>query len=1155
MARQPRIGSSRLQEGGQLATHKQDFNAHVEGGGFRHTADNIDMNPQLSQFPADTVQETLQLIASLSASEGSGFISIGKTTSDGYAVGSYNVTDTVDLETALQNAFADSRLQNGGIVLILAGTYRINNTVQVPPGITIMGDGPGTVVIGEMAEIPMFKFQQGIRIPAIGGDTGIGPEFLEQGAPLDQGGLKNIIITDNSDGYVQSSGEPIASMITTPMVLLEVGSKTKFDGVKFIGRINNGPVLNRLKTLRAIGTETTGSEGTHLEVNNCYFDGLATGIRFETGNDSADTLIIRNCRARVFGDEGTGTPDNEANTFAALTLCRLTADNNYVIGATSANARISNVFYILSGSPDNTFLNISNTSGRSSQSGSTVRLVLAASSINYRGSVTNNIWGGDTADGWSVFIGGPGADFVGEGAIDLFLSLTSPEFGPANLYIFGANTYTITEPGSNRYNFIGITNGVITQPVINLNLDGSAPNDEFGRRRFDCGNVIKNVRFISDSVGQFHVVRPGGNSSVGGITVEKSVLVDVGVSVNDSASSAFPSAIRIEDCDFLRNNFNNNLALLLPNVHDSIVIDGCTFGGGYAGFIGTDGSYGTTLSSSPTILNVRNCRFEPGSITATNSLSRLAYFAVGEVAKCEVENCIFLEGEESAQLINSTVWDAGLRSFYFFEANDFSLKSSVINGTIGTFDGYHLVGTQVVPRNSLFVDGITVNSSVFQIGGDVNSFLENGTVTNSFFYSDESAILTQLDVDLANSNTSSDSTFNLKVDNCFFRNIAEQAAPVEHADTDVYDELGAVQIFVQNCNLSFTNNKVFALVENSLPSSFVALNGVVLDNTKVSVDLPTSLIVSNNNIVVENAFNPGAGEVASALFVRTAQGRVDNNDIRFNNKISPSNGNHNCIYFDSVGPLVSTNDVAERVFQRVTSNTLSRRDDDGVGTDLRLGYVYANDSGGGTLLVTQNTFSDDTIDGSDDSVIGDNFAVDSEPFDYDNYNQIYQVYLHYDGLVGVATSAGGDPFVGELSSSSITSTINSWPNPSTIAYEFNYNDTGNRRDFYWRINLDNKLPPGAIITRVQATVDVTANVAGGGSSSKADLTVFLGSSFGTIDSVDPLTTAGGSLEVLPPSTNNRMSRTSNNYIEIEYECQSTSTTIFRIGRIQVEYKL
>ena len=49
MVRDRYIGSGRPIEGGFLATNKQDFNAHVTGGDFRHTADQID--PLTEQIP------------------------------------------------------------------------------------------------------------------------------------------------------------------------------------------------------------------------------------------------------------------------------------------------------------------------------------------------------------------------------------------------------------------------------------------------------------------------------------------------------------------------------------------------------------------------------------------------------------------------------------------------------------------------------------------------------------------------------------------------------------------------------------------------------------------------------------------------------------------------------------------------------------------------------------------------------------------------------------------------------------------------------------------------------------------------------------------------------------------------------------------------
>lgn len=63
------IGSGRLQEGGFLGTHKQDFEAHRKGCDWRHSADHIDMNPIIPEFPGLNVQETLELISSAVAGD------------------------------------------------------------------------------------------------------------------------------------------------------------------------------------------------------------------------------------------------------------------------------------------------------------------------------------------------------------------------------------------------------------------------------------------------------------------------------------------------------------------------------------------------------------------------------------------------------------------------------------------------------------------------------------------------------------------------------------------------------------------------------------------------------------------------------------------------------------------------------------------------------------------------------------------------------------------------------------------------------------------------------------------------------------------------------------------------------------------------------
>jgi hypothetical protein len=63
--RDPFVGSGRPQEGGFLATHKQDFNAHISGTAYRHCAEDIDMSPVLGGCAAGaTVQEVLTNLVS-----------------------------------------------------------------------------------------------------------------------------------------------------------------------------------------------------------------------------------------------------------------------------------------------------------------------------------------------------------------------------------------------------------------------------------------------------------------------------------------------------------------------------------------------------------------------------------------------------------------------------------------------------------------------------------------------------------------------------------------------------------------------------------------------------------------------------------------------------------------------------------------------------------------------------------------------------------------------------------------------------------------------------------------------------------------------------------------------------------------------------------
>lgn len=322
-------GSGRAIEGGLLATHKQDFNAHVTGGDYKHNADQILMNPQLPLFPSVTVQGTLEALSGFALINGTGFISIGNT--DGYALGIYNVgaVEYPTLKSAIEAAIVDDRLQNGGVIFILPGTYIVGTTIEIPAGISIMGEPTGTIIIGEMTEESMFKFLAGVDYPTIGGSVG-GSELNSSLDPTDESRLLNIILADNLNGVAASGA---ASMKTVPMVEIEPKSRVIFENVRFIGRVDNGVSYTRGKTLEAIGcvTPVSGAYGTFLTVRNCSFDGMLRGIDFAPSYGFRDYLIVDGCYARIFGEEGAFT-SIEKNCFVLMSFCNFTGTDNRVIG-------------------------------------------------------------------------------------------------------------------------------------------------------------------------------------------------------------------------------------------------------------------------------------------------------------------------------------------------------------------------------------------------------------------------------------------------------------------------------------------------------------------------------------------------------------------------------------------------------------------------------------------------------------------------------------------------------------------------------------------------------------------------------------------------------------------------------------------------------
>jgi len=1160
-------GSGRLQEGGFLATHKHDFNVHVEGNDWRHKADHIDMNPSLVQFPNDTVQGTLELLGNFTSSQGSGFISIGNTTTDGYATGSYNVTNSVTLETAFDSAFTDTRLQNGGVILVMSGTYRLSNTVTVPSGITIIGENAGTVIIGEMGELPMFNFSLGETLPTIGGDSGSGDILLEVGAPIDESRLMNIILADNIDGYAASGN---SSMQTTPMVTVEASSRVHFYNVKFLGRINNGTIANRNKTLRAIGTVTGGGDSTHLTIERCFFDGMETAVRFNPQNGDSDHLTVTGCRARLFGTEDLSAIANEDNCFVSMSLCNLLADNNYVITGDSGADEISACFvtFEVGASGTDYSIIVGSTSGGPSAGNNVKSVFLDKTSSSLKTVVTNNNWGNDVANRWFVTVGVGGSassssgDFTGAGSIDLLLS-TSVNY-PTTV-IVNPGTYTVTNSGSSNYNFIGNPMVSTNNPVFDLNIGSGT--DQLGNRLFTCGRLLKSINFQSNiPSGNFHSVRPGG--VIGGsisVYVDDCIFKNTTLSVNDTVTSfGFEfNNIKIENTAFNQNGaFNDNVSFLLP-VLDTTELSNCKFVGfGYAGLIGDDSGLAYSTSTNFGQVIIKNCNFDQTGFTIDDAtpLTQEGFLIIDHTtAKVTIDNTIITadSGLGSISTINSTLTNAGFDKYIYIRAADINIDKCLIHSPNRTFIDtavtYPLFGLKIEPYENLNLTDSRILYGVCQIGGSssVLSSTETGSVNiiNNLFSSFTGAVsYCLLDFDIDPTITAGFPYIFVK-DNKFL-NFSPQETPIPpiHSTSGAtYDAQGHVQIFVDDINVKFESNTLQGVINAAVPAGIDHVSGVVIDVTRPSGTANTHSIINviNNEIKITNLYTTAtATDSASALYVIAADLVINGNFLGMRNEASLSSSIICCVHittqvYNSVSP--------EKAL--ITNNTLSRkRLTSGVDTSLRGGFVVALGSEGG--IINSNVFSSDTIDGADEDLISASTSWAS----FNNVNEIKTIITRGElGTMGLHDQTGTEPVfyflggagLGVTMSSAITVDVTN----SSVPITFDYTDTGDDVNFKWSIPLVGIIPWGATILEISADVDVSGNPS---VTSTSRLRLITSGGVDT-DTQATLTTAGHS-HILTGLSRKMFSNTYN-YVEIFAEIESAGTIAYTIAPLSIKYKL
>jgi hypothetical protein len=359
---------------GGLSTNRYDFQTHIEGLSFRHSADQIDVVPPviINGLPYVTVADALtatSLSISQLISNGEGFVTIG----DGYdswhnANGTINFDPTVpSLDTILNPIFNAiytntalptqyQRIVRGGIVVIKAGTYYVVNTINVPPGIIILGEGYGTKIVNATSLVipatsgsppypkvtstsaPVFKILPDInRINNDGAINSNIPYFMFERVTK----IMNLVIGDNfiEPTILGDLNYKLAQNYTAnnPLILQEPGSHLECDHVVFVGRVN-------FATGQTVGTNGITaypvqldpanpiSTGTILKVKDCFIDGFAIAGEFRGTGYNADVCEYINNKIRVYGYLGNDSASVIHNCILSTTPCNIEFDNNYIIG-------------------------------------------------------------------------------------------------------------------------------------------------------------------------------------------------------------------------------------------------------------------------------------------------------------------------------------------------------------------------------------------------------------------------------------------------------------------------------------------------------------------------------------------------------------------------------------------------------------------------------------------------------------------------------------------------------------------------------------------------------------------------------------------------------------------------------------------------------
>lgn len=189
------------------------------------------------------------------------------------AIGDGVVDDTDAINRAIQQIYNQARLQNSRLVRrtlkLEGGTYKVSDTIKVPPWLNIIGDGINNTVIKQVSGSADSVFRTADSSYVSDGTIGSGDVSLPQYITVN-----NLTIQNDNDRDI---------------FVIDSGNGIYFDRVGFQGPLNNPTTSGTAAGVTVLSTAATSKD---INFNSCDFNGVRNGF---TSNSLVNDIKFSNC--------------------------------------------------------------------------------------------------------------------------------------------------------------------------------------------------------------------------------------------------------------------------------------------------------------------------------------------------------------------------------------------------------------------------------------------------------------------------------------------------------------------------------------------------------------------------------------------------------------------------------------------------------------------------------------------------------------------------------------------------------------------------------------------------------------------------------------------------------------------------------------------